>query len=102
MEWISEAVKEEVARGSLAEKLGAWLMRPALRRFRQRSDYAETGGAPLIGVDGVVIVCHGGSDARAIKNAVISAGEYAKLELRKEIARSMALHGYLWADGEAV
>jgi len=101
VEWISEAVKDEVVRGSLAEKLGAWLMRPALRRFRQRSDYAETGGAPLIGVDGVVIVCHGGSDARAIKNAVISASEYAKLELRKEIARSMALHGYLWADGEA-
>jgi glycerol-3-phosphate acyltransferase PlsX len=100
VEWIGEAVKEEVLRGSLFEKLGAWLMRPALRRFKHRSDYAETGGAPLIGIDGVVIVCHGGSDARAIKNAVVTAGEYAKIDLRSEIARSMALHSYLWQDAE--
>jgi len=97
VEWISEAVKEEVMRGSILEKLGAWLMRPALRRFKHRSDYAETGGAPLIGIDGVVIVCHGGSDARAIKNAVLAAGEYAKIDLRSEIERSMATHAFLWA-----
>jgi glycerol-3-phosphate acyltransferase PlsX len=97
VEWISEAVKEEVMRGSILEKLGAWLMRPALRRFKHRSDYAETGGAPLIGIDGVVIVCHGGSDARAIKNAVLTAGEYAKIDLRSEIERSMATHAFLWA-----
>ena len=100
VEWIEGAVREEVMHGSLIEKLGAWLMRPALRRFKHRSDYAETGGAPLIGIDGVVIVCHGGSDARAIKNAVVTAGEYAKIDLRSEIARSMALHGYLWQDAE--
>jgi glycerol-3-phosphate acyltransferase PlsX len=98
VEWISEAVKEEVMKGSFIEKLGAWLMRPALRRFKQRSDYAETGGAPLIGVDGVVIVCHGGSDARAIKNAILTAGEYAKIDLRSEIKRSMAAHAFLWSD----
>jgi glycerol-3-phosphate acyltransferase PlsX len=100
VEWIGETVKEEVMRGSFIEKLGAWLMRPALRRFKHRSDYAETGGAPLIGVDGVVIVCHGGSDARAIKNAVVTAGEYAKIDLRSEISRSMAAHGYLWSEAE--
>ena len=98
VEWIGEAVKEEVLRGSIIEKLGAWLMRPALRRFKHRTDYAETGGAPLIGVDGVVIVCHGGSDARAIKNAVLTAGEYAKIDLRSEIKRSMEAHAYLWSD----
>lgn len=100
VEWITEAVTEEVMRGSLLEKLGAWLMRPALRRFKHRSDYAETGGAPLIGVDGVVVVCHGGSDARAIKNAVLTAGEYATIDLRSEISRSMSLHGYLWSEAE--
>ena len=97
VEWITGAVKEEVMRGSIMEKLGAWLMRPALRRFKHRSDYAETGGAPLIGIDGVVIVCHGGSDARAIKNAVLTAGEYAKIDLRSEIERSMSAHTFLWA-----
>jgi glycerol-3-phosphate acyltransferase PlsX len=98
VEWITGAVKEEVMSGSFIEKIGAWLMRPALRRFKHRSDYAETGGAPLIGVDGVVIVCHGGSDARAIKNAVLTAGEYAKIDLRSEIRRSMAAHEFLWSD----
>ncbi len=97
VEWIGDAVKEEVMHGSILEKLGAWLMRPALRRFKHRSDYAETGGAPLIGIDGVVIVCHGGSDARAIKNAVLTAGEYAKIDLRSEIERSMSAHAFLWA-----
>jgi glycerol-3-phosphate acyltransferase PlsX len=97
VEWIGDAVKEEVMHGSILEKIGAWLMRPALRRFKHRSDYAETGGAPLIGIDGVVIVCHGGSDARAIKNAVLTAGEYAKIDLRSEIERSMAAHAFLWA-----
>jgi phosphate acyltransferase len=98
VEWIGEAVREEVLRGSVLEKLGGWLMKPALRRFKHRTDYAETGGAPLIGVDGVVIVCHGGSDARAIKNAVLTAGEYAKIDLRSEIRRSMESHAYLWSD----
>ena len=98
VEWIGEAVKEEVMRGSLIEKFGAWLMRPALRRFKHRSDYAETGGAPLIGVDGVVIVCHGGSDARAIKNAILTAGEYATIDLRSEIRRSVVAHSFLWSD----
>jgi glycerol-3-phosphate acyltransferase PlsX len=98
VEWIGDAVRDEVLHGSLLEKLGAWLMRPALRRFKHRSDYAETGGAPLIGIDGVVIVCHGGSDARAIKNAVLTAGEYAKIDLRSEIQRSMASHAFLWAE----
>jgi phosphate acyltransferase len=100
VEWITEAMREEVMRGSFLEKLGAWLMRPALRRFKHRSDYAETGGAPLIGVDGVVVVCHGGSDARAIKNAVLTAGEYATVDLRSEISRSMSLHNYLWSEAE--
>jgi fatty acid/phospholipid biosynthesis enzyme len=47
----------------------------------------------------VVIVCHGGSDARAIKNAILTAGEYAKIDLRNEIKRCMAAHAFLWSDG---
>jgi glycerol-3-phosphate acyltransferase PlsX len=98
VEWIEETIRAEVMGGSIAEKLGAWLMRPALRRFKHRSDYAETGGAPLIGVDGVVIVCHGGSNARALKNAIISAGQYAKADLRSELGRAIAAHTKFWAD----
>lgn len=98
VEWIEGTVRAEVMKGSFAEKLGAWLMRPALRRFKHRSDYAETGGAPLIGVDGVVIVCHGGSNARALKNAIVSAGQFAKADLRSELGRAIAVHSKLWAE----
>jgi glycerol-3-phosphate acyltransferase PlsX len=49
---------------------GAALLLPALSRIAKRMDYAEYGGAPLLGVDGVVIIGHGRSNAKAIKNAV--------------------------------
>ena len=74
-------------RGSLLEKLGALLMRPALRRFRRKTDYAETGGAPLLGVEGVALICHGGSDARAMKNAILAARRFAQLDLARELRR---------------
>ena len=51
-------------------KLAAWVLRPAFRQMAQRLDYSEYGGAPLLGVNGVVIIAHGRSNARAIKNAI--------------------------------
>ncbi len=98
VDWLTHAIREEVKRGSLAEKLGGLLMRPALRRFRQRSDYAETGGAPLVGVDGVVLICHGASDGRAIKNGVRAACDLVRANFRQEMAAAVAEHGYLWRE----
>ncbi|HEX7596972.1 MAG TPA: phosphate acyltransferase PlsX [Polyangia bacterium] len=98
VDWLTHAVRQEVAQGSALEKLGALLMRPALQRFRRRSDYAETGGAPLVGVDGVVLICHGASDGRAIKNGVVVAGELVRANLRQETARAVAEHAYLWRE----
>jgi glycerol-3-phosphate acyltransferase PlsX len=46
------------------------LLKPAFRRLRHRLDYAEVGGAPLLGIDGTCIIAHGRSNARAIKNAI--------------------------------
>ena len=62
-------IKEEVTGNPLAA-VGALLSKPAFDQVRKRLDYAEFGGAPLLGVDGVVIVAHGRSSAKAIKNAV--------------------------------
>ena len=102
LEGLAEAVlqmmKEEVSRGAWHEKLGAWLARPALRRFRRRTDYAETGGAPLVGVEGVALISHGGSDAKAIKNAVLVARDFAQVELRQELTKAVAAHAFLWED----
>jgi glycerol-3-phosphate acyltransferase PlsX len=67
----------EAVKGRLRYRLGALLMLDALRGMRRRLDYAEYGGVPLLGVDGVVIICHGRSHAQAIKNAIRTAKEAA-------------------------
>ena len=53
------------------------LSRRAFRRFRKRLDYSEYGGAPLLGVSGLVFVCHGRSSVKAIRNAVVAASRFA-------------------------
>ncbi len=68
-EAIHHFLKEEISKSLLA-KLGYLLARPAFRSFRKKVDYAEYGGVPLLGVQAAAIICHGGSSARAIKNAV--------------------------------
>ncbi|HHW44976.1 phosphate acyltransferase PlsX [Desulfofundulus thermobenzoicus] len=67
-------IKEEITRSWLA-KMGTVMTLPALKPFSRRLDYAEYGGAPLLGVNGVVIISHGSSSARAIKNAIKRARE---------------------------
>ena len=100
LEGLAEAVfammRTEVEQGSLFEKLGALLMRPALRRFKRKTDYAETGGAPLLGVEGVALICHGGSDGRAIKNAILVARQFAQVELARELRQAVSHHAFVW------
>jgi glycerol-3-phosphate acyltransferase PlsX len=62
-------IKEEFTRNWLS-KMGTALTMHALKEIKKRVDYAEYGGAPLLGVNGVVIICHGSSSSTAIKNAV--------------------------------
>lgn len=51
-------------------KLGAWLLRPYLRQSLQQLDPTQSGGAPLLGVNGIVIISHGGANATIIRNAI--------------------------------
>ena len=62
-------LKEELT-SSFGRKLGAALVKPGLKKIREQLDYQELGGAPLLGVKGISIVCHGSSHSRAIVNAV--------------------------------
>ncbi|MGB9846457.1 MAG: phosphate acyltransferase PlsX [Desulfotomaculales bacterium] len=66
---LLEMLKEEIKK-SVPAKIGMALLLPALRSFWQKLDYTEYGGAPLLGVNGIVIICHGRSPARAIRNAI--------------------------------
>jgi len=64
-------LKQEVG-ASFRSKLGGGLLMPGLKRIKKRLDYAEYGGAPLLGVKGLVIKAHGSSRAPAIKNAILA------------------------------
>jgi len=66
---IKQMLREEIMR-TAPGKLGGLLIKDAVRRMGQRTDYEEIGGAPLLGVDGVVIIGHGRSNARAIQSAI--------------------------------
>jgi glycerol-3-phosphate acyltransferase PlsX len=57
-------------RNDLRALAGAWMLKPALKDFARRFHYAEYGGAPLLGCNGVIIICHGGSSPEAITNAI--------------------------------
>lgn len=59
-------------------QLGAYLLKPALKEMKGMLDYEEHGGAPLMGVDGLSMVCHGSSKAKAIKNALLKTVELAE------------------------
>jgi phosphate acyltransferase len=87
-EMLGAMIKEELTR-DLRSRLGAVLAVPAFARFRRRVDYTEMGGAPLLGIDGAAIICHGASPVKAIKNAVRVAGEWAKAGLNEHIKAAL-------------
>lgn len=81
-------IKEEVSK-SFISKLGAFLMKDALLGLKKKMDYAEIGGAPLLGVDGISIICHGSSDSKAIHNAIRVAIECKKEDYVQEIKNNL-------------
>ena len=68
-EFLFRNLRDEIPRTTTG-KLGGLLIRNDVRRLRARIDWREFGGAPLLGIDGVAVIAHGRSDARAMKNAI--------------------------------
>lgn len=85
---LMRMMKEELTRHWLS-KMGTALTLPALKELRRRLDYAEYGGAPLLGVNGVTIICHGSSNSRAIRNAIRVAAEAVHENLIPAIRESI-------------
>jgi glycerol-3-phosphate acyltransferase PlsX len=67
---VNKMLRDEIRKSLFAGLATSLFLRPALRRYKKRFDYTEFGGAPLLGVKGNVVICHGRSDANAIKNAI--------------------------------
>jgi len=78
--FLGEVIEEEIKRSPFTA-LGGLLAKPAFSRVKKRLDYSEYGGGPLLGVDGIVIVAHGRSNAKAIKNAVRLAKQMVEGEI---------------------
>lgn len=68
-EFLFRSLRDEIPK-TLSGKVGGALIRPRVREIRDRIDWREFGGAPLLGIDGVAVIAHGRSDARAMKNAI--------------------------------
>ena len=80
----------EAAGESLRSRIGGFLLRPSLSRMKKRLDYAEYGGAPLLGVNGLFVISHGRSNSLAISNAMGMADRLAKSGLTGTIAQDIA------------
>jgi glycerol-3-phosphate acyltransferase PlsX len=74
---------------SFMGKLGMLLLMPSLKRFKKDIDYTEYGGAPLLGVNGVVIIGHGRSNSKAIKNAIRVAKEEVERKFNEKILEAI-------------
>ncbi len=86
---IGALLKEEIKKRPLAQ-LGYLLMKPAMHAFRRRVDYSEYGGAPLLGIRGLAIICHGRSSPKAIRNALRVAKEFTEARMNEAIQARIA------------
>src|SRR5580700_9782251 len=84
VEMITDMLHESLA-ATVTRKIGYVLSRAAFTDFKRRVDYSEYGGAPLLGVKGVCIICHGSSNANAIRNAIRVAAEFSSGQINKGI-----------------
>jgi len=96
--FLADLLKSEVKRSLLAQ-LGALLMMPALQSLRRVVDVEARGGAPLLGVNGVAIICHGRSSARAIARAIAVAEDHVQSGLIE--ATKAAVEAHRFADSSA-
>jgi glycerol-3-phosphate acyltransferase PlsX len=92
IEAVLKLLKEELSK-NLQAMLGALLSQQSFKRVKKRLDYAEYGGAPLLGLRGVSIICHGRSSSNAIKNAIRVAKEFAENQVNAKLESELSQAG---------
>lgn len=91
-ESLAEAMQEWLKKHLLSNplgKIGVLLLKTSLSRFKKEMDYSEYGGAPLLGVNGVVIIGHGRSNVKAIKNAIRAAKKEVEHRFNERIVEAI-------------
>lgn len=96
---IMRLLKDAVQQSGFLTKMASLMLLPVLKRLRKKLDYAEYGGAPLLGVNGCCIICHGSSKAKAIKNAVRVAKEFTEQQVATHISEMIAKEEVLTHGG---
>ena len=86
---VVSMIKQELSATAIT-KAGAMLARPAFRSLKKRLDYSEYGGAPLLGVQRIVVIGHGSSNARALRNAIRNVKEFSEGGAIERIERGIA------------
>lgn len=90
VELVFDSMRHQVDRSKQA-KLGLWLAKPMFKElFQDKLDPGAYGGAPLLGLNHIAVVCHGSSDARAIRNAVRVASHFAKEDLITKLSQALS------------
>jgi glycerol-3-phosphate acyltransferase PlsX len=96
-EALLRMVKAALTR-SVRGLVGGAIIAPVLQELKRSIDYAETGGALLAGVRGVVTICHGRSDVTAIKNAIKVSHTFARMALPQRLEEAIGRHRKLWEE----
>jgi phosphate acyltransferase len=92
VEMVRHLLRESLE-ATISGKIGYALAKSAFVDFKKRVDYSEYGGAPLLGVRGVCIICHGRSNANAVKNAIRVAKEFAEFRVSQRIEEELKAAG---------
>ena len=98
--FFTGSLKEALLR-DVRSKLGAMLLKPSLKKWKDRIDYTEYGGAVLLGVNGVCIICHGSADARSIYSAIRIARQTVQSDVTGMITQAIAQSNTSAGDVEA-
>lgn len=99
---LSHVLKRELLNNGVLPKLGAMLSMKAFKKFKKVVDYAEYGGAPLLGLKGIAIVCHGKSNAKAITSAVTMANTYVVKGTQQRLVEAISANEELSSYARSV
>jgi glycerol-3-phosphate acyltransferase PlsX len=89
VEGLVKAIKQEIMTHKLRLLLGL-MFKTVMKRFYRKHDYNEYGGALLLGINGTALICHGASESRTIRNAILAAKKYHREGINAKIAEYLA------------
>jgi glycerol-3-phosphate acyltransferase PlsX len=92
VEGLFKAIRQEIMSHKFRLVLGL-MFKGVMRRFYTKHDYNEYGGALLLGINGTALICHGASESRTIKNAILISKKYHNAKINEKIAEYLAASG---------